>query len=320
MSKLPRVDPRLEDFELLLRLKPVVQLNWKKMSACELYLNKSLSRKEARDRSLLSENQMKKALQEYRKGKLNFLKNDNRGSHKKLSKILTEQTIDWFAELLNKNANCDMANLRCQFTDRCTSGRPISDSTFHRLLKQAGYKFQTANIIPKTNNDKKNKHYRYFFVGTIVRCLVKGTIVVSINETNVSFYASKRKKWVNKKENKIIDPDIETSSLSVTLVIASTKTEIIGAHLIKGALNQVGFYVFLVELMKEIKARFKGKNDVVFVFDNIRAHKTKLKKAFCRKNKMNVITTPKYSREVDFIENLINRFEKELRRYQWKTS
>ena len=72
--------------------------------------------------------------------------------------------------------------------------------------------------------------------------------------------------------------------------------------------------------MATIRKRYSSSQEVVLVFDNLRANKTRLIRAFCIKNKFKVLISPKYSSEVNFIENVINRFKKEIRREKWRAS
>ena len=115
--------------------------------------------------------------------------------------------------------------------------------------------------------------YRFCFVGNVLKMFREGELVVTIDETNVSYYGSKRKKWVNVQKSIIIDNEPNQNTLSATLVIASTQTEIVGFHLLKGSLSQVHFLLFLQDVSKQIAARYGTKCRVTYIFDNLKAHK-----------------------------------------------
>lgn len=145
-------------------------------------------------------------------------------------------------------------------------------------------------------------------------------MIISIDETNVSQYESKRRTWINKNENLVIEKEGIINSLSATLVIATCQTEVLSFHLFKGSLNQVNFLLFLHDRTELIKKKFPNCLNIVYIFDNLKAHRTRLIKSFCIKNRIEVVFTPKYSPEVNFVENVINRLKQKLRRKYWKSS
>jgi len=74
--------------------------------------------------------------------------------------------------------------------------------------------------------------------------------VISMDETNVSFYGSKKKKWINKSMTRILGESEELNTLIATLVVASSRTEVLGYHLLKGVLDKIHFLIFLDQLVK----------------------------------------------------------------------
>ena len=97
------------------KMLPTPILYRRKMDACRLYFSKECSRKEAQARTNLTDNQMKKAVQKWRRGRLTGFYTDKRGAHKKKRMILDKQNIKWFAEYGGQNPSKGLDELRSQF-------------------------------------------------------------------------------------------------------------------------------------------------------------------------------------------------------------
>lgn len=300
--------------------KPIPALTKLKIFACELYLKYGESRELARLTANLTENQMRKALENYRAGRYSQPFKDDRGMHKKANMIVLDDNVNWLANHAKKNTSKSIADIKEDFENIKLNGKKISWPMFYRLLKKCGFKKRTQTFIHEGKNALDNKIYRYFFVSAMVKWLSAGTMIVSLDETNVSFYYSKRKKWVNKYNNIVIDGDCNLNGLSATLLVASCQTHVIGYYLFQGALNQVHFYLMLNDVKTWITTNIHPTSSYVMMCDNLKAHRTKLIKAFCIKNKIPMVFTPKYSPEINFVENIINRIKKELSKHRLKNS
>jgi len=124
----------------------------------------------------LIDNQMKKALQERRRGRFTGFYTDKRGAHKKKGMISDKQNIMWFAEYVGQNPSKVLDELRSQFCSERLNGRSLSNSTFIRLLKHVGYTNRLVPHIPPAKNDASCKLYRFDFVRKTIENFAKGTI------------------------------------------------------------------------------------------------------------------------------------------------
>jgi len=63
--------------------------------------------------------------------------------------ILTQENVDWFAELLKTDLNHQTDYYRKKFCDQKLGSKNISNSTFSRLMLKSGYRRRVFPDIPK---------------------------------------------------------------------------------------------------------------------------------------------------------------------------
>ena len=76
--------------------------------------------------------------------------------------VLTDENIQWFKCFTVTESKKELLPLREQFCQSQLNGNSISDSTFYRLLKMAGFNFRVQISIPKGKNSQQIK-----FIGSV---------------------------------------------------------------------------------------------------------------------------------------------------------
>ena len=110
------------------------------------------------------------------------------------------------------------------------------------------------------------------------------------------------------KKGKEFVQKIPQPSKNITLILAITKTKILGYQIYIPGVNGKDFVCFLINIIKQCNLEEKLSN-IVFVYDNVNTHKLgEYKKRFF--NKINYLTTPAYCPYFKCIEEVFSKVKK----------
>ena len=134
-------------------------------------------------------------------------------------------------------------------------------------------------------------------------------MIISIDETGFGFKKSKDRAWINKNYSHDYYRIVKKLTEEYTLLLAISLEKIIGYYLVRGSVNEFVFLDFLISLNTEFETLKIPSSNVVLVLDNCQIHKTNIVSNYLKSVQLQTIFFPKYSPQINHIENLFNRIK-----------
>jgi len=293
----------------------IAKLRFLKYYACQLRFQKGWSPKQIRDKLNLTQNQLKNALSKYKDVKLNDLSTENRGVHKKIKTIRTKDNIDYLENLI-KTADKPLTvrEIKDKFENE-KLGFKCSNAIVYRMIKfDLKMKYGLPKKVIANKNELNNKTYRYWVANKIVNALEYDDLIISIDETGFSDYIDKTNTWYEPKKFLYFKTYRKMQVASYSLLLASSKDEILGYYIVRGSVNSIIYLSFIMNLVKLVKSRYLKRN-IILLMDNARIHKAAIMRQYMVDNPdIEFIFTPAYTPEINFIENIFQRIKTEFRK------
>ena len=287
-----------------------------KYIACYLQFEKKRTSQSIVNILPLTINQIKRTFQDYQSGKLKHKFEEKRNQHMKEAKIMGPEKLEWLKTWFENRENLFVIFELLQKIRAKFPGKFFSQSTIYLTIKyDLQFEYKILKKMKQQKNEIKNKIYRYWFMHLIMERFSERRIVKSVDESSLSSYNSDFKGWTNETLMKNSSKEFTTGVPNLSLLFASSQNQIIRYYIVAVAIDSVIFVDFLMSIEKFIEEKTGEKpTKVLYIMDNASIHINAILYEYYTEKKIDVLLTPKYSPEVNFIEHILNEIKKKYRK------
>lgn len=246
---------------------------------------------------------------------------EKRGKHMKQQTILDEIMLNWIEERIkNGDHRLTAMDIKNKFRISFPSIN-LSLATIYRSIKsKLGFQFGKVGGNPKMKNEIENKKYRFWFSHFFMNEIVNDRLIISIDESSLSFYKTNFRAWYHPVNYTPSDNCLTSNSTNLSILVAVSQRQLIGFYVAEGSIDSIMYADFLMNLDKTIKMKFQHEKAVTIIMDNAKIHKNILIRSLIREKDLKVVFTPSYSPEIHFIEFLFERVKRKFKKRCEKTN
>ncbi len=265
----------------------------------------------------LSRDQVRHAMKMWRNQTFSGPITERRGWHMKHRRSISPNQIEWLRNLLlGKRRPFSLKSVHSEFRARHPDSTASYKTIYRAVRNDLGYQFKSVSINLSQKNSCENKEYRQWFVHFFMHAIVRDKLVISIDESSLSFYQDRRRIWVQGDRLTQIDTSLRSGTKNYSLLLACSQFSVLGYFIVEGAICSVVFAEFINRLIDKIQRNGQDLSKAVLTLDNHIVHRCELLRALFWSRGIMCVFTPKYSPEVHFIENVFNTIKKQFRRFE----
>lgn len=284
---------------------------------CYFYVVEKLKFKQIGQIVDLSRNQMKDAVQSFKKGNYSTIqeKRGRKPAHSEKDLEMTQKMID--NTLRFHKGNTTLKEIEALVQESQLNYKP-KKSEIHRIMsKKLKYRFKKCKRSLHGECTPYLREYRRYFAAKLTKMHCKNFTFFAIDECSFSKF-KEIKTWACQKDPEDFKRKLKKDERNVTLLLCVTQYEVFDYMLLDCAVNSVIYYHFLRSVMNKIKHRGFNPKKVMITMDNARVHFNEVILSLIHEHQLKVFFTPPYSPQLHFVEFVFGEIKRQMRKIVFK--